>query len=146
MNKLILLALSVLSFHVLQAQTDSTNPAATATPPAKKDWSKVNLSNRSGDHLVVQIGHDGWAGKPDSIRTKGLSRSLNVYFMIDFPFKTDPRWSVAIGAGVSSSNIYFDNNTLEIAGSTSRLNFKNVADTNQFKKFKLSTNYLEAPL
>jgi hypothetical protein len=66
--------------------------------------------------------------------------------MIDFPFKTDPRWSVAIGAGFSSSNIYFDKMTVDIAGNSSRLNFRNVADTNQFKKFKLSTNYLEAPL
>jgi hypothetical protein len=147
MNKFILLAFSVLSFQIIQAQTDTTNPAVTVTtPPAKKDWSKVNLSNRSGDHLLVQIGHDGWAGKPDSIRVKGLSRSVNVYFMIDFPFKTDPRWSVAIGAGVSSSNIYFDKTTVEIAGSSARLNFRNVADTNQFKKFKLSTNYVEAPL
>src|SRR5687767_2840433 len=105
MNKLILLAFSVFLLQVLKAQTDTTNPAVITTPPSpdKKDWSKVNLSNRSGDHLVVQVGYDGWAGKPDSIRTKSLSRGVNVYFMIDFPFKTDPRWSVAIGAGVSSS-------------------------------------------
>jgi hypothetical protein len=95
---------------------------------------------------MIQLGHDGWAGKPDSISTKSLSRSLNVYFMLDFPFKTDPRWSVAIGAGISSSNIYFDKTIVDIAGGSSRINFRDVADTSHFKKFKLSTNYAEAPL
>ena len=146
MNKLILLSFFVLSYQISTAQTDSITTVTPNTTVGKKDWSKVTLNNRSGDHLVIQLGYEGWAGKPDSIRTKSLSRSLNVYFMLDFPFKTDPRWSVAIGAGISSSNIYFDKMILDIAGSGARLNFRNVADTNQFKKYKLANTYAEAPL
>jgi hypothetical protein len=141
MNKLILLVLSAFVFKFSFAQTDSL-PSTTV----KKDWSKVNLGNRAGDHLMVQLGYDSWAGKPDSISIKSLSRSANIYFMLDFPFKTDPRWSVALGAGISSSNIYFDKTIVDIAGSTTKINFRDVKDTSQFKKFKLSTNYAEAPL
>ena len=140
MKNLILLALSTLFFQFSYAQTDPTTPAG------KKDWSKVSLGNRSGDHLMVQLGYEGWSGKPDSINMKSLSRSVNVYFMLDFPFKTDPRWSIAIGAGIGSSNVYFDKTIVQVAGSGSQLNFRNVTDTNQFKKFKLSMTYAEAPV
>jgi hypothetical protein len=140
MKKLILLTLIVGSFSASYAQTEP-EPST-----KKKDWSKVNLGNRSGDHLMVQLGYDGWLQSPDTLTTKGLSRSLNVYFMLDFPFRTDPRWSVAIGAGIGSSNIFFDKTVLDIAGSGTRLNFRNVADTNYFKKYKLVTAYAEAPL
>jgi hypothetical protein len=140
MKKLTLLTLIIGTFLSGYAQSDT----GSAIP--KKDWSKINMGNRSGDHLMVQLGYDGWLQDPDTVRTKGLSRSLNVYFMLDFPFKTDPRWSVALGAGISSSNIFLDKTIAEVAGSGTRLNFRNVADTNHFKKYKLVTAYAEVPL
>ncbi|MEJ7913765.1 MAG: outer membrane beta-barrel protein, partial [Chitinophagaceae bacterium] len=151
MKKLLLLILTVGTYTTVFSQIDSLAPktsapiAATPGTNTKKDWSKVNL-NRSGDHLVVQLGYDSWAGRPDSIKTKGLSRSLNVYFMLDFPFKTDPRFSIGLGAGVSGSSIYFDKTIVGIAGAGTRMAFRNVADTNNYKKFKLSTVYVEAPI
>jgi hypothetical protein len=140
MKKLLLLALTLGSCALTFAQTETQPPAK------KKDWSKVNLSNRPGDHFVIQLGHDGWMNKPDSIKTKGLSRSLSIYFMIDFPFKSDPRFSIAVGAGVSGSNIYFEKTRIDVAGPGTKLVFKNVSDTNYFKKYKLATTYAEAPL
>src|SRR5438034_6041596 len=143
-----LVALSALVLAVsAQAQTDTVpaiKPAKQA--PKKKDWSKVSMQGRANDHLMIQFGYDGWAQKPDSIRTTGFGRHFNMYFMIDFPFKTDPRFSVGIGAGVGSSNIYFDKQEAKIAGTTPDLRFKNVADTNQFKKNKLTNAWLEAPV
>ncbi len=50
----------------------------------------LNLANRSKDHLLIQLGFNSWANMPDSINTRGLSRSFNMYFMFDFPFKTNP--------------------------------------------------------
>lgn len=113
---------------------------------SKKDWNKVTLGNRSNDHFMIQLGYDSWAGKPDTIKTKGLSRSLNVYFMLDFPFKTDPRFSIGLGAGISGSSIFFDNTLIGIAGAGTKLNFRNVSDTNHYKKYKLSTAYAEVPV
>ena len=61
------------------------------------EQSKAN--NRANDHFMVQLGYDGWAPVPDTIHIKGFSHSVNVYIMLDFPFKTDPRFSVGIGVG-----------------------------------------------
>ncbi|HEY8387709.1 MAG TPA: outer membrane beta-barrel protein [Parasegetibacter sp.] len=120
--------------------------AQDSTEAKKKDWSKIDLSHRAADHFMIQFGIDNWAGAPDSIKLKGLSRSANVYFMFDFPFKTDPRFSVGIGAGIGTSNIYFDRMIVDLKDVGNKLPFRNVADTNNFKKYKLTTAFLEAPV
>lgn len=155
MKRIVLLSTSMLFVVAAFAQkqpTDSTakqvmksNPAPTVTPK-KKDWSKINLSNRANDHLLIQIGYDGWAQMPDTIHTKGFSRSLNMYFMFDFPFKTDPRFSVGVGVGIGSSSIFFDKQEVGVAGLTSTLSFPDKSQTDHFKKYKLVSTYAEAPV
>jgi Outer membrane protein beta-barrel domain len=139
MKQIALLFTSLLIVASAFAQTDSTHKK-------KKDWSKVSLSNRPNDHFMVQIGFDGWAQVPDTIKIKGFSHSVNVYFMLDFPFKTDPRFSVGLGAGVGSSNIKFDKQEVDIINTGNKLPFPNKADTTHFKKYKLVSAYLEAPV
>jgi len=95
---------------------------------------------------MIQLGSFGWSGKPDSIKTKGLSKTMNMYFLFDFPFKTNPHFSAAIGVGVGSDQIYFDKTYVGIKDVTAVLHFTNQADTNHFKKTKLATTYLEAPV
>lgn len=122
------------------------------TESENKQKSKLNLqqlalAGRSKDHLLIQVGIDNWANKNDSIHTTGLSRSFNMYLMFDFPFKTNPHLSIAVGAGIGSSNIYFKDTYVDIAGKLgNRLTFNNVSDTNHFKKYKMLTTYLEAPV
>jgi len=106
---------------------------------------KVNLAGRPNDHILIQLGITNWAKKPDSINTKGLSRSFNMYFMFDFPFKSNPRISVAIGPGIGTDNIFFSKTYVDIKQNATLL-FQDVSDTNHFKKFKLATAWLEAPL
>ena len=54
---------------------------------------------------------------------------------------------MGIGAGLGTDNVYFDKMTIDITGRNSNsLTFKNVADTNYFKKYKLMTTYVEAPV
>jgi Outer membrane protein beta-barrel domain len=124
----------------------------TTTKPgkAKPDFSKLNLSNRANDHFMIQVGYDGWANKPDSVRTTGIGRHFNMYVMLDKPFKTDPRFSVGLGAGVGSSNIYFEKTIVKLASTapsaTRQVVFDNVSDTNNYKKFKLANAWLEAPV
>ena len=101
---------------------------------------------RSGDHFLLQFGYTSWQGAPDSIATGGFPRTFNAYVMFDFPFKTNPHWSVAIGAGMATDNIYFDKGSVEITGTTTNLVFRNLTDTNSFKKYKLATAYAEAPV
>ena len=112
----------------------------------KKDWSKVKLTNRANDHFMVQLGITKWSGKPDSINTKGLSRSFNFYVMIDMPFKTDPRFSVAFGPGFGTDHIFFDKTNITTINHQKPLEFQNVADTNHFDKYKLVNAFLELPV
>ena len=110
----------------------------------KKDWTKVDLSRRSADHFMLQIGMYNWASAPDSINTKGVGRTFNAYLLFDFPFKTNPKISVAIGAGVGTDNIYFDETDINIKN-RARATF--TRDTiNQYKKYKMAMGFLEIPV
>ncbi len=123
-------------------------PAATDGKP-KKDWSKINLTKRSADHFMFQVGYDNWAGKPDSIHIQGFNRSANFYVMFDFPFKTDPRLSIGAGLGIGSSNIFFNQQRVLVSpagGGASTLGFPSDAGGDHWKKYKLVTTYLESPV
>lgn len=140
MRKLLFLSLLTICSSVSFAQKKSS------TKTDKKDWSKIELGNRANDHLLLQFGKENWTAVPDSIRTKSNSRHFNIYFMIDKPFKTDKRFSVGMGAGLSSSNIFFNNHYVNIKSTSTRLPFTNVDSTNRFDKFKLTQLFLEAPV
>lgn len=143
MKKLLTLFLTVACATSLMAQDSSI----VIPKKKKKDWSKVSLGNRANDHFMLQLGYYGWSQKPDTLNTKGLSRSFNVYFMFDFPFKSDPRFSIGIGAGVGTDNMFFKDTEIDITGkNANKLGFKNVADTNHFKKYKLATTFAEIPV
>ncbi len=135
MKKIILILVAVLAVGTTMAQKK------------KKDWSKVSI-DAPGDHLLVQISSDHWAGAPDSISShmKGFSRGLNMYFMLNKPFKTDPRWSVAFGLGIGSSNIFFKKMDVNLNASGNMLPFTSLDSTDHFKKYKLTTAFLELPV
>src|SRR5687767_15730402 len=136
MKKIALFAFSCFLINSLVAQ-DST---------VKKKKAPINLSGRANDHFMIQLGYAGWAGKPDSINTGGFSKSFNVYFMFDFPFKTNPKLSMAFGPGISSDHIQFKETFVGIKENSTVFQISDRSDTNHFKKTKLSTVYLEAPI
>lgn len=144
MKKILFAVIIVLIVSNLSAQN---NPATDAKKPARSEGGKkIDLSGRSNDHLMIQLGYAGWNGKPDSIKTKGLSKSFNVYFLFDFPFKTNPRLSVAVGPGIATDHISFDKTYIGIKDKTTTLKFTSQADTTHFKKTKLATAWLEVPV
>ena len=114
--------------------------------PKSEPKKKPNLVSRANDHLLLQFGYTSWANIPDSINTKGFPRSFNAYFLFDFPFKSNPQISIAIGAGVGTDNIFFDKTYVGIKDITPTLQFHDQSDTTHFKKNKLGTAYIEAPL
>ncbi len=122
------------ALHVF-AQNDTTaRPKPTVALP------------RSNDHLILQLGYTTWNGKPDTINTSGFHRAFNAYFMLDFPFKSNPHFSAAIGGGVSTENVFFEKTIVDIKATTSTLPFRNAADIDHFKKYKIATTFLEAPV
>lgn len=151
MRKFFFTMACVCSMIAANAQITTTTPADSnivSTPPVtkKKNWKKIDLNNRSNDHFMFQYGFDKWAGTPDSISPKGFSRFFNAYVMLDKPFKTNPRFSVGLGAGIGSSNIFFDKTYVDVKSTSSRLPFSKVDSVDHFKKFKLTTIFLEAPV
>lgn len=150
MKKFIAASVLVLSVLGVKAQittdTTATLPINPTPATSSEQWNKIDLSNRSNDHLLIQYGADGWIENVDSVNPQGFSRHFNIYFMLDKPFKTNPRFSVGLGAGLSSSNIFFDRTQVDITSSASTLPFTNLDSANHFKKFKLTTVFLEAPV
>jgi len=113
-----------------------------------KEKKKLDLGNRPGDHFMLQLTSNSWNGVPDSIKNRmgDLNRSANIYLMLEKPFKGDSRFSVGFGLGVGTSNTYFKKMIVDIASTNSTLPFRTVDSTDRFKKFKLSTAFLEIPV
>lgn len=114
-------------------------------PKMKPDYSKLDLSKRASDHFMLQFGIAGWGNKDENnITTKGFNRSFNGYFLFDFPFKSNPHLSVAVGPGIGSDNVYLDKMSVDL-NTRNGATFRNDSIT-QYKKNKLETGYLEAPI
>ncbi len=107
---------------------------------------KIDLSNRPNDHLVIQLGHTTWSGVPDTIAMGNFSKSFNLYFMFDYPFKGNPNLSIGVGVGLGTDHLKFSKVNVGIHQLGSIMPFTNVRDTNHFKKTKLATSYAELPL
>lgn len=136
MKKILLPAFLILLVSSVSAQND----------PSSKKKNNIDLSGRSNDHLMIQLGSYGWIGKPDSIHTKGFSKSFNIYFLFDFPFKTNPHFSVALGPGVSNDMMYFNKTYIGVKDNSPTIPFTDQSDTTHFKKTKLAMAWLEAPV
>ncbi len=115
-----------------------------AQAPAKN----INYKDIPADRFMIQLANNSWIGTADSVsgRIKSLNRSANVYVMYDKKFKNNPKFSFAIGAGIGTSNIYFDKMNVLLTSSKSKLPFIRTDTGNNFKRYKVSTAYLEIPL
>ena len=115
---------------------------------AQKKKNRTDFISRTGDHFMLQLTSDHWMGVPDSISShlKSLSRGGNVYVMLDKRFKGSPQWSVAFGLGVGTSNMYFKRMNVDIKAKTNKLPFNNLDTLSYYKKYKLTTAFLEIPL
>jgi hypothetical protein len=131
MKKLLFVAVALLSVSALSAQK-------------KKDLN--SFMSRTGDHFMIQLSNDHWIGAPDSLNFKGLARGANVYIMLDKRFKGSQQFSVAFGLGVGTSNMYFRRTTVDIKSQSNKLPFNNLDSQSYFKKFKVTTAFLEVPL
>lgn len=122
--------------------------AAVSAVHAQDKKKPGGFMNRAGDHLMLQLTSDHWTGVPDSIdsRINGFARGANVYVMLDQRFKSSPRWSVGFGLGVGTSNMYFKNTIVDIKSRTNTLPFTNADSIDHFKKYKLTTAFLELPI
>ncbi len=140
MKKIVFVVISCMFISYAFSQE---TPSATAT-----NTKTLKLKNRPGDHLMIQLSSDHWTGMPDSISShqKGFSRGFSAYFMLDKPFRSSPKYSIGIGAGISTSNIIFSKMNVGLQSPTTLLPFTPIDSSNHFKKYKLAESYLEVPL
>ena len=139
MKKVVAVIIVLATIGAAKAQDSGINDS--------KKPKKLDLSNRPNDHLVIQYGVAGWAGNvPDSAKPEGFSRFFNFYFMLDKPFKNDPHFSLGIGAGIGSDNIFFKDKIVNVGGTGATLPFSDRSSGDRFKKFKLTTIYVDVPL
>jgi len=148
MKKFLFAACALFIAGSLFAQVDTAStPALVVSEPVKKPKKKYNLSNRANDHFLLQIGYTNWLDAPDSIKTKGLSRSINTYFMFDFPFKTSQQLSAAAGVGIGSDHVFLDDQFANVKGRTTTMRFSGGdLSAENIKKTKVVTTYAELPV
>lgn len=120
---------TLLCFISLAAQAQNEADAAYSKP--------------SRDYFMFQMGYDGWLNAPDSVSIGGVSRSMNMYLCYDFPIKAS-NFSFAAGVGIASSNIFFKDQEVIIGDTLTEIQF--LGDNDKYKRYKLSMNYVEAPL
>jgi len=134
------MALLIFLGHAVLAQSDTTGKK-------KITYASLNLANRANDHFMIEFSYDNWVGKTDSMRTTGFCRGFAFYFMYDFPFKTDPHFSVGAGIGIDASNVYFVQTNVGVAtAGNATLAFTSTANADHFKKYKLVITNLDVPL
>jgi hypothetical protein len=103
---------------------------------------KSTYSMPSRDYVMLQLGYDTWTNFPDSIKVGGLGRAFNAYLCYDFPIMKS-NFSFAAGLGIGNSNIYLKNQQVVLTDTTGYIQF--VPESLPYKKYKLSTSYIEAP-
>lgn len=136
MRRLLVCAAFVCTAFLATAQSDTTAPVKIYRP----------VQVRAKDHFLIQFGAATWQNKPDSVKTGGFSRTFNMYLMYDFPFKTAPKFSIALGPGLSTDHIFLNKSVANITNTGTKAIFRNLADSNHFKKFKVATAFLELPV
>lgn len=109
-----------------------------------KKQSKPNISKPSRDFLMLQLVYSGWQNAPDSIQTKGLSRGFNGYLCYDFPINKS-HFSFAAGLGVGISNVYLKDQEIVLTDVDTNAQARFIPETSNYKRYKLTTTYLEAP-
>jgi hypothetical protein len=127
--------LTVACSFAASAQNITSDPPA---PPSE-------ITKPSRDFVMLQFTYDSWTKVPDSVKIGGFGRGFNAYLCYDFPIQKS-HFSFAAGIGIGTSNIYFQDQELRLTDTGTRgqqVSFVN--ESYDYKKYKLTTAYLEAP-
>lgn len=143
MKKAILLLVVSASFGFLQAQeTGGEQPK-----PAKKAGI-TNDDNGREDQIIFDINHDRFLELPDGVEQSIWSRGVNIYGMYDLPIAKQ-NLSFAVGFGFSSSNYFLNSDIVDIDttnGQTYSTLVPYDTDSIDFKRSKISANYIDVPV
>ncbi len=141
-SSLILLALCLATSFASNAQTSNAETSLSTKKEIKKP---------ARDFVMLQVFHDRWnVASGENLRIGGLGRGFAGYLCYDFPIgkKELTNFSFAAGIGISTHNVYFNDNIPLLNVGREALQFQRVdtSGTDQYKKIKLNHTYIEAPL
>lgn len=119
------------------------SPLCLLAQDAKDDSKKDVVKKPSRDFLMIQLTHERWMA-PDSVNTTGIGRGFNMYLCYDFPINNS-NFSFAAGLGIGTSNIYLDNQEIVLTDADSNAQARFISESKDYKKYKLTTAYVEAP-
>ncbi len=147
MKKTLILIFSLVALTTLKAQEkkDKNTTKKETVKTYSSDFPKKKSNANPADHFLIQFGSDSWTNRTDSVRTNG-GKHFNFYLFTDKPFKTNPKFSVAYGLGIGSSNIYFDKTYVNLKANANKLPFSDQSNSNHFSKFKVTEIFLELPV
>jgi hypothetical protein len=145
MNKLSIILSATLFCSIFSASAqDNKNEAEVVK--TKKNIFTVNSQYKkpSKDYVMLQAGFTSWLIPTTSnavVRQRG--HELGAYICYDLPF-ANLNYSFAPGIGISSSNIYLKDQYISLTDTSAQVYFKSDSGLD-YKRFKYSLNYLEAP-
>src|SRR5690606_18065107 len=116
---LILLGICLGIWTETAAQTEKTETLDT----------KKEVVKPARDFVMIQIFNDRWHNRSNqNLRLGGIGRGFSAYLCYDFPIgkKEATNFSFAAGAGVSTHNIYFNDNIPLLNSGTEELTFRRV--------------------
>ena len=128
---------------VLLAVLFFSSVAVFAQDVEKGSTKKSVLEKPSRDFVMLQFTYENWV-RPDSVKVTGLGRGFNAYICYDFPIAKS-NLSFAAGIGIGTSNIYLDNQQIILDDTGAAAQARFVPEQQDYKKYKLTNAYLEAP-
>lgn len=105
--------------------------------PKKEDINK--------DNFVMDFHNDLWLNGPESFKQRGYSLGFNFAFMKEYAFKKGSAFRFAWGLGFSSHNVHH-NGQFTYDEEEDFTNFSTIPASTDYKKNKLSMNYVELPV
>lgn len=114
------------------------------TPPESEPEKK----SPAKDRLLIGMSLDNWLNAPANIKTKVFSPGFNAAAMYDMPFGKST-FSFAAGVGFSSFNAHSNARlfyVLDTTGTVVETNLLQIPDSVEYKKNKLSLNFVEIPV
>lgn len=155
MKKLIYLA-TLLCCTMLQTAVVAQEAIDKSEPKTGKK--PTDATKKAGrDRLVIDLFHDNWLTKPDTVTTKWYGRGIGVYSMLLDKNLIKKNVSFAVGVGLSSHNVY-NNVFVEYYDIDSTLLtpvYANVTNATtgvvekvsvDYKKNKINTTYVDVPV
>ncbi len=139
MKKIVLITI-IMCFATLVLRSQENNAIKSPQTDVKKGL--------QGDRTMWGIYTDLWQDAPDSIDIKPVNQGFSFHCMYDYVIKG--KFSVAIGLGIASHNLYsgswlkYERDSLN--NLTGRYAFYKIPDSINFKNNKFNINYLEIPV